>query len=267
MLSDSHGPTNDHSLCAGNHFERRHKVRPLQSGFLDQSDFVERSKVRLEVGESRGVRGDEETIDGSGNLSVPKNKPAGEELEQRMVTAQADGEVEICERRAAADETSKSLRVLEPQKAGFRQRIDDQHLGSRPFRPLEGCQHARVITSRVLPGDDDPVGAFEVLEFDGTLPDTESVFEGERRRLVAHVGAIGEVVRAEASGEKLIGKRSFVPGPPGGVEDRLVWIVERSELTRSFAQCVVPGDGLEMCRSFTLDHRLGETTLLTEPPV
>ena len=54
--------------------------------------------------------------------------------------------------------------------------------------------------------------------------------QGEAAGLVAHVAAVGQVVRAEGAGEELQEEGGLVADPAGGVEDRLVGRVQRVQL-------------------------------------
>jgi hypothetical protein len=84
---------------------------------------------------------------------------------------------------------------------------------------LEGAEHPRVVGARVLPDDHDQPGVVgDVLQRDGALADADHLGQRGAARLVAHIGAVGQVVGAEPAREQLVGERGLVARPPAGVE-------------------------------------------------
>ena len=67
---------------------------------------------------------------------------------------------------------------------------------------LQGGEHPGVVGARVLADDDDQVGLVEILEGDAALADADGLGERGAGGLVAHVGAVGQVVGAEARGRR-----------------------------------------------------------------
>ena len=84
-----------------------------------------------------------------------------------------------------------------------------------------------LLVPGILPDDEDRVGVVEILEQHRALADADAFRQADAGRLVAHVRAIGKVVRAEAAHEQLIQERRLVGGAAGGVEFGLVRIVQR----------------------------------------
>jgi hypothetical protein len=124
-----------------------------------------------------------------------------------------------------------------------------------------------VVGAGVLADDEDRVGELEVVERDGALADADGLGEAAARRLVAHVGAVGQVVGAELADEELIKKGGLVRGAPGGVEGRLVGARERAQRGGDGAEGFVPTDGLVVRRAAAQNHRVREAALLAEPVV
>ena len=79
-------------------------------------------------------------------------------------------------------------------------------------------QHARVVGAGVLAGDQDAVGVREVVDGHRALADADGLGQGRARGFVAHVGAVGQVVGAEAAHQQLIEERGLVAGAARGVE-------------------------------------------------
>ena len=157
------------------------------------------------------------------------------------------------------------LRVLEALQAGLGQRVDADDLARRRLGLLQGGEHARVVGARVLPGDDDQVGLVEVLQGDAALADADGLGQRGARRLVAHVGAVRQVVGAELAGEELVEERGLVAGAARGVEEGLVGGAEGGELLGDDGEGALPGDGLVAVGALGQVHRVREPALLAQP--
>ncbi len=129
--------------------------------------------------------GDEQVVDG---------------LEEREVAVDPDREVVVGESRARSEQPAQPLRVLEPDQAGFGQRVDGDDRRARPLRLLERGQHARVIGARVLPDHHDQVGGDEIGDVHRALADADRLGQRHPARLVAHVRTVRQVVGPEATG-------------------------------------------------------------------
>jgi hypothetical protein len=105
-------------------------------------------------------------------------------------------------------------------------------------------QHPGVVGTWVVADDEDRVAALEVVELDGPLADPDRLGQRQAARLVTHVRAIGEVVRAVLSGEELEEERRLVARLAGRVEDGFVRASQGAELGREQGEGVVPGDRL-----------------------
>ena len=99
------------------------------------------------------------------------------------------------------------------------------------------------------------------------LPTPTTCAERDAARLVAHVRAVGEVVRAEHAPEELIEERGLVARAARGVEDRAVGIGEGGEALARDPERVVPRDRLVAVGALAPDHRVGEPPLRLEPVV
>ena len=199
-------------------------------------------------------------------LVVLKQQGA-DRLPQRQVAVDPDRQVQVGQTGADATEAAHLLRILEPQQPGLRQRVDRQDLGAVLLRDLERRQHPRVVGAGVLAADHDEVGGVHVVQGHRPLPDADRLGQRHGRRLVAHVGAVGQVVGAEGAGQQLIGERRLVGGLARRVEDRLVRGVETLERLADQRERVGPGDRLVVGRVAPAHHRVHEPALVAEPVV
>jgi hypothetical protein len=99
-----------------------------------------------------------------------------------------------------------------------------------------------MVRPRILPNNKDRVGAIEVIESDGTLANSNDFSQREARRLMAEVGAVGQVIRAELPHKELIQEGRLVAGPPGCVKDRLIRAAQSVKLVRNHRERFIPGN-------------------------
>ena len=82
---------------------------------------------------------------------------------------------------------------------------------------------------------------------------------------MAHVGAVRQVVGAEAAHHQLVAERGLVAGAPGGVERGRIRRRQRPQLGGDHRERVVPGDLLVGGGAGALHDGVGEPALLPEP--
>ena len=173
-----------------------------------------------------------------------------ERLPQGEVAVDADRQVQIgearCRRRlsprgglrvagtAAARPPGSGLiaRILAPFFFAFSSAVSIRGWLVPGFWPLMTIRSASCTSSR----------------WTDALADADGLGQRDRRRLVAHVRAVGQVVGAEGPGEQLIGERRLVGGLAGGVEDRLVGVPSPRSVSPISVERVVPGDRLVVRR-------------------
>src|SRR5690606_10281501 len=85
--------------------------------------------------------------------------------------------------------------------------------------------------------------------------------------LVAHVGAVRQVVGAVRPGEQLPQEGRLVGGAAGGVEDGLVRVGAGAQLAGEQVQRLVPADRGVVVRAGAADHGRDEASLPAEPVV
>ena len=122
-----------------------------------------------------------------------------------------------------------------------------------------------MVGARVLPGDDDEIGAFDVLDGDRALADADRLHQGGAGGLVAHVGTVGQVVGAEAAHHQLVEERRLVAGAPGGVEHRRVRVGQVPQMIGDQPVGVVPADLPVVGGARAQHHRVGQPPLLGQP--
>ena len=188
------------------------------------------------------------------------------ELEEGQIGADADGEVEVGQRRAAPEQAGGALGVLEAEEPRLRERVDRHDAGATPLGLLQGGEHPGVVGAGVLADDEQQLGLVDVLQRDGPLAHADRLGEGDAARLVAHVRAVGEVVRTEQPHEELVGEGGLVARAAGRVEDGPLGRGGAESLAHP-VEGVVPRDRLVAVGTGRLPHRLDETALLAEPVV
>lgn len=260
VLGEAHGPADDGAFRGEDHRERLLDGGAVEAGGGEGLVPVGRAGGLDELLVAVGVLGDEAGVD----RSVGLDDHFVEEAEERLVAADADLEEEVGE-GGALEHAAGRLGVLEPFEAGFGQRVHRDDLRPGGLGLFEGREHPGVVGAGVLPGDDDQVGLVEVLEADAALADPDGLGEGRAGRLVAHVGAVGQVVGAELAGEELEEERRLVAGAARGVEERLVGGGEGGELLGDDLEGAFPGHGLVPVGALGQVHGLGDASLLSEP--
>ncbi len=271
VLGDPHGPAGHGALRGGQQVGRLLDERSVQAGGHGDGIPVERAHVvgpgvepgrvlRDEVEVQHGARTARRT---SGVLLGDQQRAEG--LEQREVAAYPDRQVQVGQLRPDAGQAPRRLGVAEPGEPGLRQGVDRDDLRAPLLRDLEGGEHARMVGARVLADDEDQLGVVDVLEAHAALADAGHLGQRHRRRLVAHVGAVRQVVGAERPDEQLVEERRLVRGTARGVEDGLVRAVQTAQRRTDDPVRVGPVDRRVVRGPFPPHHRVGQPALLAEP--
>src|SRR5207245_1878517 len=134
------------------------------------------------------------------------------------------------------------LRILEPEIADLRHRIDRDNLCSRFLRLLQAVQHARVIRSRILADDKDRVRLHEIRQLDAAFADPNHFLQCRATRFVAHVRAVGQIVCSKLTSEQLIEKRSLIARPAACVKGGRIGTRKCVELKCNQLKRIVPRD-------------------------
>ena len=147
-------------------------------------------------------------------------------FEQRDIAVDLHLKEEVGDLRAPTENLGRALWIDETHQARLGERVNRNDPRAVLLCLLQCGQHAWMVRPWVLPHHDDRVGFVHVVERDGALPNAHRLTEADAARLVAHVGAVGKIVRSKRAHEQLVEKRRLVAGAPGGVEDRFVRRVE-----------------------------------------
>ncbi|MCO5588369.1 hypothetical protein L7F22_042324 [Adiantum nelumboides] len=260
VLGQTHRPAEDGLARVPQQGRGPGDVGPGQPGGPGDGVAVDRGDVVAPGVEAGGVPVEELVVQG-----VPLDEQRADGLEQREVAVDPDRQVEVGDVGAASEDARRGLRVLEPHQPGLAQRVDREDRGAVALGVLELGQHPRVVGARVLPGDDDHVRLEQVGQRHAGLADPDRLLQGDRGRLVAHVRAVGQVVRAEGPGEELVDERGLVGRPAGGVEGGLAGVVQGVQLVADQPERRVPADRLVVGPARSPDHGMGDPALLAQP--
>ena len=157
--------------------------------------------------------------------------------EQGQVAADPDLQVVVGQVGAVADHPAHRLRVAEVEQPGLGQRVHRDDAWRRPAWPAPARS---ACAGGWCPGSGRPPrsasAGVDVVEGDAALADADGLGERQPGRLVAHVGAVGQVVRPVRAGQQLPAEGGLVGGTAGGVEDRLVRAGQRAQPGRRSAR-------------------------------
>ena len=107
----------------------------------------------------------------------------------------------------------------------------------------------------------------EVFERHGAFADPDGIRQADARRLVTHVGAVGEIVGTELAHEHLIHERRFVRCAARGVKLRHVRVGQLAQLAADARERVLPRDGNEVVARRVVDYRMRQTPGVLEREV
>ena len=124
-----------------------------------------------------------------------------------------------------------------------------------------------MVGAGVLAEDEDRIGQLEIVQRDRALAGADLRLHGDAGRLVAHVGAVGEIVGAVLAHEQLVQEGGFVAGAPGGVEDRVVRRGQGVEVRGDAGERIVPVDRQITVAGGVPAHRMRQASLVLEPVV
>ena len=109
---------------------------------------------------------------------------------------------------------------------------------------MQRAHHARVVRAGVVAHGDDQLAMLEIIERDAAFADADRLRQADAGRLVAHVRAVGKVVRAVFADEELIEERRLVGGAAGRVELRHVRVRQAAQDFTDPREGGIPSDRL-----------------------
>ncbi|MNC07285.1 hypothetical protein D3C75_548280 [compost metagenome] len=187
---------------------------------------------------------------------------------RRHVTAEFRREVLVADAGGRrGQQLRRALGAGEALEGHLFQVVEGDYLATLARRLAQGIHHARVVGARVLAKDEDGLGGVEVIEHHSALAHPDGLDEPNAARLVAHVGAVREVVGAIETAEQLIEVGGLVAGTARGVELHLVGAGQALELVGDEGKGLLPAYRLVMIRGRVVTQGLGQTALVFEPVV
>ncbi len=162
---------------------------------------------------------------------------------------------------AARGHLQRILRIGKTLQAALAQRVETDNARATFGCRTQLAQHARMVGAGVLTKDEDGVGHFKVCQSHRALAYADGGFERHAAGLVAHVGAVGEVVGTKLAHKELVQKRRLVAGAARGVEQGLVRVIERVQLLRDQGKGGLPFNRFVAVACLVVDQRMRQTSL------
>ena len=269
VLRQPHAIDGDDGLRPGKGERRGLQLRARQArGLLDLGP-AGRARLRLEGLEALGVPGDKVDVEdtrraGGPGRVVQREDRLGHAHHRGDVAARAQLMVLRGDLRGPVRQhLARALRVHEGLPSPLAQRVEDDDRHVALPRLLEVVQQAGRVGADVLAEGEDAVGPGEILQQDGADRRADALGQGHGGRLVAHVGAVGQVVGPDEPRQKLVHVGGLEGGPAGGVEDDAVWR-EGFQPRADVREGLFPGDGPVDVGRRVVAHRMGQPPLVLE---
>ncbi len=128
-------------------------------------------------------------------------------------------------------------------------------------------QHTRMVSARVLTKDEDCIGPIKILQVYRAFSDADAALQSGTARLMAHVGAVGEIIGSNHAAKQLINIGRFVAGAPGGIQLHPIRVIHRLDMLRNQRPDRVPANRLIAVGSRVIAQRLGEAPLILKEVV
>jgi hypothetical protein len=176
------------------------------------------------------VFGDESCVDGAPATTLPRSVVEIEERlaharDRRDVAAVLDLEVMRGNRGLSrCEHLHRRRRIRETHQAALFQRVEGHDRGAALAHLLQQVQHTRAVDADVLAEEEDRIGVRKIIERHGADRHADRQRQRDRRALVAHVGAVRQVVVAVHPGQQLVQVAGLERRPAGGVEDHRLWV-------------------------------------------
>src|SRR3546814_129789 len=110
-------------------------------------------------------------------------------------------------------------------------------------------KHPGMVGAGVMADAEDGVRQSEIIQCDRALPDTDGLRQANTRSLMAHVGAVGEIVGAVRPNHQLIQEGRFVGGSTGAIEFSLVRTIQSAQAIADAGEGLIPREGHEAIRA------------------
>ena len=268
VLGDAHAPARNGAAGLGIHICRTAHVLSTQAGlFLQQLPGLGAQILQQRV-KTGGVLSNEGMVQHLAPGIVPLDQGFHHAFDEGKVAAYAQLKVVAADGGVAqGGHFQLILRVGKALQPTLAHRVDAHNARTALGSLAQLAQHARVVGAGVLAEDKDGLGLRKVIQRDGALAYANALAHAGAAGLVAHVGAIGEVVGAVLAHKQLVQERRLVAGAPGGVERGLVRVRQSVEVFGDQAEGVVPADGAVVVGLRVVDHGLGQAAVVFQGKV
>lgn len=150
------------------------------------------------------------------------------------------------------------LRVGKAFQPALADRVEGYDARSSLRRAAQIAQHAGMIGAGILPYNEDRIGLFKILQQHRALADTHGLRQRDATCLVAHIGAIGKIVRAIGAHEKLVEKGRLIGSAAGRIEFHPVGRVETLQNAADSLKSLIPFNGFIFVRCRVVAHGMGK---------
>ena len=123
------------------------------------------------------------------------------------------------------------------------------------YRCLQVMQEARAVRACILAKEKDRIAMLEIVEHDSADRRADHLLQGDGCRLVAHVGAVGQVVVAVGPGKQRPAIGRLQARPPGCVKHRFLRI-HPAKLLTDRGKRLIPGTGHVVIAHPVVAHRM-----------
>ena len=151
-------------------------------------------------------------------------------------------------------------RIDKTDQSRLAQRIEGHDRDAAFARLLQLMQHAGTVRADVLAEEKDALGVFEVFQDDGTHRHSDRLWQPYRGALVAHIGAVRQVIVAIQPRHQLIHEGSFQRGTARCIKHHGLGI-QRFQLRRNVRKRIVPRHPLVAIGVSVPFERLGQSSL------
>ena len=259
VLRDTHAVGDDRGVRSGVGLGDAFELLAAQSAFLLDVRPLRRPQVRRQRVESLGMRRDEIMVDHAAALRIHFQERLHDALERGRVAARPDLVVGGRDRGGAVGRHfDEVLRIGEALQRPLAQRVehDDRHLA--PRRLVQRAHHPRMVGARIVADGDDEFRLLEIRQRHRAPPDADGARQANAGGFVAHVRAIGKIVRPVFPRIQLEQIGRLVRCAARGVELDLVRRRQPAQHGADALESLVPGDRAKCIGGAVVGHGMGE---------
>ncbi|MNT38551.1 hypothetical protein D3C72_1747490 [compost metagenome] len=110
------------------------------------------------------------------------------------------------------------LRIGKALKCSLAQWIEYDDGCATPGHFVQGTHHAWMVRARIVSHGDDQFAGIKIVQRDGSFPNPDRLREPDAGRLMAHVGAVREIVGSILTRKDLVQEGRFIGGASRCVE-------------------------------------------------